>query len=295
MNVDVKSKGWVRVWGDEFDAPELDRSKWEPEVSCWGGGNNEKQCYTDRSENIIIEEGVLKLRAQKESISGPKYPQGRADRGPMLTREYSSGKVRTRERASWKYGRIEARIKLPKGQSTWSAFWMLPAGDLYGGWPLSGEIDIMEAVNLGAKCGDCGSAEVEYRTSAALHFGKASPDNVFITDKRALANLAAVDDYHEYAVEWGEGSIHWFVDGEKFLSATADDWYSDAIDKAENESGPFDQAFYLMFNLAVGGDLPDLNNEKRFNPKSFPSELWLDWVRVYQCETDPELGLACMK
>lgn len=295
LNSDLNLRGWLRVWGDEFDGVALDRSKWEPEVSCWGGGNNEKQCYTDRSENIIVEDGVLKLRAQPETISGPTYPQGWTDRGPILTRNYSSGKVRTRELASWKYGRIEARVKLPKGQSTWSAFWMLPADNIYGGWPLSGEIDIMEAVNLGATCDDCGAAKTEYRTSAALHFGKSWPNNVFITDKRSLANPAAANDYHEYAVEWGEGKIHWFVDGEKFFSATAGDWYSEAIDKSENKNGPFDQAFYLMFNLAVGGDLPDLSNEKRFNPNSFPSELWVDWVRVYQCGVDRELGLACMK
>ena len=296
QDTSLQSKGWVQVWGDEFNSLELDRSKWEAEVSCWGGGNNEKQCYLDRAENIFIEDGILKLRAQADVVTGPQYPQGYPERGATLTRSYSSGKVRTRNLASWKYGRIEARVKLPKGQSTWPAFWMLPADDVYGGWPLSGEIDIMEAVNLGAVCDDCSSvANVEFRTSAALHFGKAWPDNIFITKKRFLASLEAVDDFHEFAVEWGEGHIDWFVDGEKFFSATSKDWYSDAIKKSDNENAPFDQAFYLMFNLAVGGNLPDTNNEKRFNPSSFPSEFWIDWVRVYQCGADLEQGLACIK
>ena len=295
QNSRLESKGWVQVWGDEFNLPDLDRSKWEAEVSCWGGGNNEQQCYTDRSENIFLEDGILKIRAQREDVEGPKYPQDYHDRGPTLTRRYSSGKVRTRERASWKYGRIEARMKLPKGQSTWSAFWMLPSDDIYGGWPLSGEIDIMEVVNLGAICDDCNEANVEFRTSAALHFGKKWPDNVFITDKHSLASLKAADDYHEFAVEWGEGHIDWFVDGKKFFSATSDDWFTDAVKKSDNVNAPFDQAFYLMFNLAVGGNLPDSNNEKRFNPSSFPRELWIDWVRVYQCSTDREQGLICMK
>ena len=153
----------------------------------------------------------------------------------------------------------------------------------------------MEAVNLSAVCTDCDDADIEFRTSAALHFGQAWPDNVFIAEKRRLASLAAADDFHEFAVEWGEGHIDWFVDGEKFFSATSKDWYSNAIEKSDNENAPFDQTFYLMLNLAVGGNLPDTNNEKRFNPASFPNELWIDWVRVYQCSDDREQGLACMK
>lgn len=288
-----QDKGWKLIWGDEFNAPDLDRAKWEPEVSCWGGGNNERQCYTDRPENIVIEDGLLKLKAQREQFRGPEFPQGFEDRGRDITRDYTSGKLRTRGKASWKYGRISARIKLPKGQSTWPAFWMLPIDEAYGGWPLSGEIDIMEAVNLGAICEDCGDSPSEYRTSAALHFGKAWPENVFVTKKRFLDNPKAIDGFHEFAVEWGEGQFNWFVDGEKFFSVTADDWYSGAADKADNINAPFDKSFYLMLNLAVGGNYPDKLNENSFNPSSFPNELWVDWVRVYQCENDMETGRAC--
>jgi len=290
-----QNKGWQFIWGDEFSTPDLDRAKWEPEISCWGGGNNERQCYTDRVENIIIEDGVLKLKAQREQVRGPEFPQGFKDRGGNITRDYTSGKLRTRGKASWKYGRISARIRLPKGQSTWPAFWMLPSDDVYGGWPLSGEIDIMEAVNLGAICKDCGEGQSEYRTSAALHYGQAWPDNVFVTKKRFLDNPAAIDKFHEFAVEWGEGKFSWFVDGEKFFSVTADEWYSGAVEKEDNINAPFDQNFYLMLNLAVGGNYPDKLNEDKFNPASFPSELWVDWVRVYQCKNDLETGRACLE
>ena len=289
------NKGWVFVWGDEFAGTVLDRSKWEPEVSCWGGGNNEHQCYTDRPENIRVENGVLKLIARPEQFSGPNLPQGFEDRGPQVTREYTSGKIRTRGKASWKYGRMSARINLPKGQSTWPAFWMMPEDDLYGEWPLSGEIDIMEAINLGAACDDCGGSSQEIRTSGALHFGKKWPDNLFITQKRSLGNLESIDQFHEFSLEWGEGQLNWFVDGNKFFTASAGDWFTGSVSASENPNAPFDQAFYLMLNLAVGGHYPDTNNEKKFDPSSFPNELWVDWVRVYQCEKDIETGHACLQ
>jgi len=289
-----KAKGWTFVWGDEFESDILDRGKWEPEVSCWGGGNNERQCYTDRPENIQIKDGVLKLIARPEVFTGPKLPQGFEDRGPRVTQDYTSGKIRTRGKASWKYGRISARIKLPKGQSTWPAFWMMPADDTYGGWPLSGEIDIMEAVNLGAICSDCDDSLRELITGGALHFGKKWPDNEYITQGRALANLEAIDDFHEFALEWGEGRISWFVDGEKFFSAAAGDWFTASASTSENPNAPFDEAFYVMLNLAVGGNSVDNKNEKKFNKTSFPNELWVDWVRVYQCKTDKDTGLNCL-
>jgi beta-glucanase (GH16 family) len=277
-----RGQGWALVWSDEFNGQALDRTKWTAEESCWGGGNNEKQCYTDRPENIVVEDGVLKLKAQQEDFQGLEFPQGHAPRGDIITKTFTSGKLRTKGLASWKYGRISARMKLPKGQSTWPAFWMLPADDVYGGWPLSGEIDIMEAVNLGASCDDCGPAGQEIHTSAALHFGDKWPGNRFITQKRPLASLDAIDHFHEFALEWSAGEMSWFVDGEKYFTASQDDWHSAAAAAADNPEAPFDHPFYLMVNLAVGGNYPDGVNEKAFNAASFPSELWVDWVRVYQ-------------
>ena len=273
-------QSWTLIWSDEFDGTMLDRRKWAPETSCWGGGNNELQCYTDRPENIKISDGVLKLIAKAEQFRGLNYPQDWADRGEQITQSYTSGKVRTKGLANWTYGRFEARIKLPQGQSTWPAFWMLPEDNHYGKWPLSGEIDIMEAVNLGAICQDCDGSNTENRSSAALHFGQLWPNQKNQFKDNILPKKT--DDYHVFSVEWSEDQFDWFVDGKKFFTVEYDDWYTDSVAKDDNHLAPFDQPFYLMFNLAVGGNLPDSRNEKSFNPNSFPNEMWVDWVRVYK-------------
>ena len=206
---------WQVVWQDDFEGDALDRTRWSPEESCWGGGNNERQCYTDREKNIRVEDGALHLIAQRERYNGPLFPEGmKGAPGGRKTMGYTSGKVRTRGLADWTYGRISARIRLPEGLGTWPAFWMMPAGDAYGPWPLSGEIDIMEAVNLGAPCDDCRGG-IENRTSGALHFGDLAPDNTYFFAKtNGLLEGTPADDWHVYTIEWAEGVIQWFVDGE---------------------------------------------------------------------------------
>ena len=270
---------WKLIWSDEFDGSELDRTKWTPETSCWGGGNNEKQCYTDRPVNIQIENGFLKLIAQAEEFTALAMPQDFEDRGKLRTQPYTSAKLRTKGLASWTYGRFEARIKLPQGQGTWPAFWMMSEHNPYGDWPLSGEIDIVESVNLGAKCSDCDSSDFENRSIAALHFGKAWPENQF---KSAKAKLDDVTGFNTFAVEWSQDRIDWFVNKEKIFSMTSKDWFSSAISKEENARAPFDKPFYLMLNLAVGGNLSMMHNEKSFDANSYPNELIVDWVRVYE-------------
>ena len=291
-----QGKNWVQVWSDEFDGDTIDPAKWELEVSCWGGGNNERQCYTDRERNVEIVNGLLWLKAYPETFTGPEFPQGWPDgRGNQITQQYTSGKVRTRTKADWTYGRFEARIKLPKGQGTWPAFWMLPADNVYGGWAASGEIDIMEAVNLGEICNDCTGSAGENRSSGALHFGGEWPDNTFLVEHNTLPGRdIAADEYHVFAVEWGEGRINWFVNDVKFMTLDADQWHSGNVDKSQFPNAPFDQDFYLMFNLAVGGGLSEDNNAMGFDPDSFPNELLVDWVRVYQCEFDGTTGRSCM-
>ena len=287
------NKNWVLAWSDEFDGTELDRSKWEVEESCWGGGNDERQCYTDRSENVEVINGLLRLKAYPETYTGPEFPQGWPDgRGSQITKSYTSGKVRTRELADWTYGRFSARIKLPSGQGTWPAFWMLPADNIYGGWASSGEIDIMEAINLGERCNEC-AGEGENRSSGALHYGGEWPGNTFKFSHNRLPDGA--NEYHVFAAEWGEGRINWFVNDEKFLTLDAPDWFSEAVAKTDNPNAPFDQDFYLMLNLAVGGNLPEGNNAGGFDADSFPAELLIDWVRVYQCEFDGTTGRSCME
>lgn len=286
-------KGWQLAWSDEFDGTELDRTKWAPEESCWGGGNQERQCYTDRTDNIQVVNGLLRLIAQEETFTGPEFPP-EFNQSSTATQPYTSGKVRTRGLADWTYGRVSARMKLPAGQGTWPAFWMLPTENHYGNWPLSGEIDVMEAVNLGANCDDCSGA-FEDRVYGTLHFGDPFPDNKQFGDRTILPNGALPQDgYHVYSVEWGEGQFDWYVDDVHYHSAISSDWYTSAATADGNPFAPFDRAFYLMFNLAAGGTWPENANENTFDPAAFPSELLVDWVRVYECAPDPGTGRACM-
>lgn len=293
----LEGAGWELAWADEFDGDMLDRSKWTPEVSCWGGGNSERQCYTDRPENIVVEDGMLLLKARKERFTGPARPLEIAENpNPRLTQQYTSGKVRTRGLHAWRYGRIEVRAKVPAGQGTWPAVWMMPDDDTYGPWPLSGEIDILEAVNIGAKCKMCGGGRGENRTISALHFGDRPPNNRLVDSRTALADLALPsDEFHVYAVEWGEGLIRFLVNDRVHLTVPADQWDTGSPLASGNPNAPFDQPFYIMANLAVGGRLSEENNAKGLAAKSFPAQFAIDWIRVYRCANDPATGRACMR
>lgn len=287
--------GWRLVWSDEFEGEALDASKWTAEESCWGGGNNERQCYTAREANVRVGDGVLHLAAQREPFSGTKYPAHYSfkDAG-VAAQDYTSGKIVSAGKADWKYGRISARMKLPPGQGAWSAFWMMPADSHYGEWPLSGEIDIMEAVNLDTSCEAC-AAGVERRTSGAVHFGDTFPHNAFLTAKNEQAVATSPsDEWRVYTIEWAEGVIQWFVDGQIFMRVDQSDWRTGAENAAGNPYAPFDRRFYLNLNLAVGGNLPEKSNGAGFDPETFPAELLVDWVRVEQCASDVETGRACL-
>ena len=286
---------WRIVWSDEFDGDALDREKWAPEVSCWGGGNDERQCYTDRSANIEVAGGVLRLTGRPEEHTGPAHPPELAHLGrEQKTQNYTSGKVRTRGLADWRYGRISARMKLPKGQGAWPAFWMMPAEDVYGRWPLSGEIDIMEAVNQGTPCQTCKGAQ-EHRTSGALHFGEAWPDNTYLMSYSVQEGWPGPsDEWRVYSVEWAEGVIQWFVDDIIFMRLTSDQWRTASPAAQGRAHAPFDQSFYVMLNLAVGGRLPEEINGAGFDPSAFPAVLEVDWVRVEQCLGDEAVGRACL-
>lgn len=283
-------KGWVLSWSDEFNGVELDAEKWVQEIACWGGGNDEKQCYTDRVDNVELVNGLLRIVALRESFTGPNNPNDSQQR----TQPYTSGKILTQGLANWRYGRVEFRAKLPEGQGTWPAVWMLGGSGVYGDtWPLLGEIDIMEAVNLGARCDDCTGSDGENRTSSALHYGNNYPDNRSTMDRTNLAdNENPADAYHVWAVEWGEGQIKWFLDGNLYSTKTNDQWFTAAA--PENENAPFDESFYLIINLAIGGNYPEPLNETGIAKSSLPNQFLVDWIRVYQCAEDMTTGLACM-
>ena len=289
--------GWSLVWADEFNGTKLDRRKWTPEKSCWGGGNQERQCYTDRPDNIRVKDGILNLIARKESFTGPDRPPEIADNpNPQRTQEYTSAKIRTLGNSSWKYGKIEFRAKPPKGQGTWPAVWMMPAGNVYGRWPRSGEIDILEGVNLGATCEACIGGVGENRMISALHFGDYAPNNKFHDTRVALAsNALPSDEFHVWTLEWGEGLMRFYLDGRKYWERTYADWSSASPRAQSNPVAPFDQPFYIMANLAIGGGLAEKNNDKGVAPGITPAALQIDWIRIYQCSADRDKGLACMQ
>ena len=237
------------VWSDDFDGDSLDYNKWEVEVNAFGGGNKELQIYTDRKENVRVENGCLVLEARRDNaeVNGTE-------------REYSSGRVRSKHRGDWKYARVEVRAKLPEGNGMWPAIWMLPTDNEYGGWAASGEIDIVEM-----------KGEKPNTVLGTLHYGAAWPDNKYSGGEYTLSSGTFADDFHDFAINWREGRIEWFVDGECYQTQT--EWDS----TGGPFPAPFDQRFHLLFNLAVGGHFvsePDETTE-------FPQRLKIDHVRVY--------------
>ncbi|WP_406944336.1 carbohydrate binding domain-containing protein [Halobacillus sp. SY10] len=268
-DADEKASDWSLVWNDEFLSDEIDETKWSYDIGNWivdengegvaaGWGNNEKEYYTDSSENSYTEDGQLVIKAKKEEepISDE-----------FGTYDYTSAKLKTKGLFSKKYGKFEAKMKLPEGQGFWPAFWMMPEDDVYGPWPTSGEIDIMEAAGKDTS-----------KIGGTIHYGEEWPNNTYTGKEYHFPEGEDYTGYHTYSVEWEPGEIRWYVDGE--LYQTLNDWFS----KGENQGdkyaypAPFDQEFYMILNLAVGGWYggdPDETTE-------FPGTMEVDYVRVYE-------------
>ena len=297
-------KEWRLVWSDEFDGHAIDPAKWSFEQNCWGGGNDELQCYTNRDDNAYIEDGRLIIKAQREDFTGPADTEDSDAYDPDNTRTqpYTSARLRTINKGDWRYGRFEIRAKLPQGQGTWPAVWMLPTDWVYGGWAASGEIDIMEAVNIGTQS-DAPDAEAgtpEHRVHGTLHYGRAWPNNVYSgTSYDFGPNESPADGFHHYAIEWQEGEIRWYVDGQHYATHTMDGWYTQYIDDESGEmvtgenAAPFNQDFHLIMNLAVGGNWAGAVNDGGVDESVFPQTLEIDYVRVYQCDVDAVTGAGC--
>ena len=297
------SDKWHLVWQDEFNSNAIDLTKWQFEVNCYGGGNEEQQCYTDRSENAYVEQGLLNIVALKESFSGPKAQDDDPayNNTEIKTLPYTSARLRTKYQGDWTYGRFEIRAKLSFGQGTWPALWMLPTDWAYGGWAGSGEIDIMEAVNLKALSDEVDALpeQPETRIHGTLHYGRAWPDNVYSGIAFNLPNgVNPADDFHEYAIEWQEGEIRWYVDDIHYATQRESGWYSHYMNDqgqlvAGENSAPFDQKFHLIMNLAVGGNWATNANEQGIDESVFPQKLLIDYVRVYECSISPINGKGC--
>lgn len=240
------------IWADEFDGTEVDQTKWEFQIGdgcdmdLCGWGNNEKQWY--QAANATVEDGFLTITAKKEEVNG--YP-------------YTSARLRTKGMGDWTFGRFEARAKMPVGQGLWSAFWMLPSDEIYGGWAASGEIDVMEYLG-----------HEPYKVFGTIHYGGPSPANVFSSEDYLLETGTFADDFHVFAIEWEINEIRWYVDDLHYATQTSDTWYS----TGGPSSAPFDRSFYALLNIAVGGNLPGDPDESTV----FPQEMIVDYFRVYQ-------------
>lgn len=265
--LDRSAEGLTLVWNDEFDGGELDTSKWSfqcgtgTEYGLDGWGNSEEQYYTDRLENVKVEDGKLLITAIKEErpYSGMKYTSGRlrtvTDDNEVLF--------------ATTYGRIEARIKMPSGDGLWPAFWMLPVDEtIYGGWAASGEIDIMEA-----------RGRLPQVAGGTLHYGKVWPNNTYKGQDYTFPEGTDITDFHVYSLEWEPGVLRWYVDDECFY--TMDKWFSQGkgCGAEYTTPAPFDVPFYILLNMAVGGTFdPDADLEKA----EFPATMEVDFVRVYE-------------
>ncbi|NND32943.1 MAG: family 16 glycosylhydrolase [Saprospiraceae bacterium] len=235
------------VWEDNFDGSALDMTKWNIQLGdgcdlgICGWGNNELQFY--QQENVEVSDGTLKIIAKRESVGN---------------KAYTSARITSKGKGDWTFGRFEARLKTPSGKGMWPAFWMLSSTEPYGGWPQSGEIDIMELIG----------SEPD-QVHGTIHFGSPAPNNRSATSSFLLTEGTFADRFHTFAIEWEGSQIRWIVD---------DFVYSTKISSVTGGSRwPFDHNFHFLLNLAVGGNWPGFPD----GGTVFPQQMEVDYVRVY--------------
>jgi beta-glucanase (GH16 family) len=250
-------QGWSLSWSDEFDGPAgsaIDSSRWTAETGGGGWGNNELEYYTDSTRNASVNGGgQLVITAIKEKLKRRfKCWYGRC--------KYSSARLVTKNKFEQRYGRIEARIKVPYGQGIWPAFWMLGNNIDAVGWPACGEIDVME--NIGRE------PSTVYGTLHGPGYSGAGG----LSASHTLSNGAKLaDDFHLFAVEWEPDEIRWYIDDNMYARKTAADLPAGA-------RWVFDHPFFIILNVAVGGNWPGKPDSKT----QFPQQMTVDYVRVYR-------------
>ena len=245
-------EGYELKWSDDFEGDALNLNDWNIETHDPGWVNNELQEYTDSSQNIYVKDGKLVLKPIKTVDE-------------TGTVRYTSGRVNTQNKHDFKYGLFEAKVKVPKGQGFLPAFWMMPTNEnLYGQWPRCGEIDIMEVLG--------NQTNTSYGT---IHYGNPHSES---QGNYTLVDGDFSEEYHVFSAEWEPGKITWYVDGNRIH--TESDWYSATEGQGEiTYPAPFDQPFYMILNLAVGGNWPGNPDETTdINQASY----YIDYVKVYQ-------------
>ncbi|HXI72116.1 MAG TPA: family 16 glycosylhydrolase [Verrucomicrobiae bacterium] len=250
--------GWQLTWSDEFDRADgssPDPAKWGFDVGGGGYGNNELESYTSRTNNARIQGGQLVIEAKQENYTGPDN----------IPRNYTSARMLTKGKWSWTYGRMEARIKIPRGQGIWPAFWTLGANINTSPWPNCGEIDIMENI---------GKPTEQAKVYGTIHGPQSGGDyngGAGVGGSYTLPGPAVLgDDFHVFAIEWTTNQIKWFMDNQQYFTATP-------ASLPGGGTWPFTQPQFLLLNVAVGGNWPG-------NPDGttvFPQQMLVDYVRVY--------------
>ena len=239
VNAETTTDNWELTWSDEFNGDKINPLNWTYDIDGHGWGNNELEYYTDRPENARVEDGNLIIEARKESYNGSQY---------------TSARLKSEGLQNFIYGKVEARIKLPEGQGLWPAFWMLGSNMASVGWPDCGELDIMEHINYSEDI--CGTAHWNAH-DGAQYKSYGGQTNIDVTQ------------YHNYSIEWSPSFIKWFIDDTKYAEYD--------ITNSVNGTDSYHKPFFLLLNMAVGGNWPK-------NPDSsteFPAKMYVDYVRVY--------------
>ncbi len=249
----ARAPKWTLTWSDEFNGPNgapPDPAKWVAETGANGWGNHELEYYTSRRRNVRQENGDLVIEAFKESFTGPKGVRS----------NYTSARLDTAGRFSQKYGRFEARIKLPTGRGLWPAFWLLGDNFKTAGWPRCGEIDIME--NIGS----------EPRINHGSMHGPGYSGSNALTGIYTLPSGRFSDAFHIFAVEWEPARVRFYVDGNLYETRTPSD--------IPGKQWVFDHPFLVILNVAVGGNMPGFPGASTV----LPQRMLVDYVRVYSRE-----------
>ena len=230
------------VWRDEFDSDKLDPANWSHEIGGHGWGNNELQYYQE--SNTEVRDGYAIITARKENKEG---------------KNYTSSRIITKGKKEFKYGRVDIRALLPKGQGIWPALWMLGSNISVVDWPACGEIDIMEMI------GGKGKDNVLHGTA---HWEKAG-NHTYQGGSTSLQNEKIfADEFHIFSISWTPSSITWFLDGLRYYE----------MDITAEEFTEFHNSYYFIFNVAVGGNWPGNPDETT----SFPQRMIVDYIRVFQ-------------
>lgn len=236
------------VWSEEFNGTSLDMNSWSFETgdgcpALCGWGNNELEYYTARPENLFLQNGSLVIEAKKESYNN---------------KNYTSAKIVTRDKKNFKFGRIDIRAQLPEGKGIWPAFWMLPQNNVYGVWPKSGELDLMEMVG-----------HQPNKVYGTIHYGP-GPGSIQQSNGYTLPTGKFSDGFHIFSTIWDLNEIKWLVDDQVYATVSKSSFGA--------ENYPFNEQFYLIINLAIGGNWPGSPDASTV----FPQRLEVDYIHVYQ-------------